>query len=98
MDRSQALITWRAPLPVVGAAPIAGWVTKPDSTWAWCLAPLDGGRTRLVSRVHAVYDWGHSLSAVLRVFLMEFGDFAMMRRMLLGIKGRTESVNRGPAS
>ena len=66
--------------------------TKPDSTWAWKLTPHEGGGTRLVNRVHAVYDWGHPLSALFGVFLMEFGDFAMMRRMLLGIKSRAEST------
>jgi hypothetical protein len=30
--------------------------TKPDSTWAWGLTPTDHG-TRLVTRVHAVYEW-----------------------------------------
>jgi|SRR5664280_555275 len=79
---------------------ITEWLlwTKPGSTWAWKLAPLDGGRTRLVSRVHAVYDWGHPLSALVGVLLMEFGDFAMMRRMLLGIKARAESINSEPTS
>ena len=61
--------------------------TKPDSTWAWRLTPTDHG-TRLVTRVHAVYDWHHPLSALLGVVLMEFGDFAMQRRMLRGIKAR----------
>jgi hypothetical protein len=28
------------------------------------------------------------------VVLMEFGDFAMMRRMLLGIERRAETMNR----
>ena len=66
--------------------------TKPDSTWAWRLTPQEGGGTRLVNRIHAVYDWGRPLSALLGVLLMEFGDFAMMRRMLLGIKARAEST------
>lgn len=65
--------------------------TKPDSTWAWRLTPTDDG-TRLVTRVHAVYDWRHPLSALLGVVLMEFGDFAMQRRMLRGIKTRAESL------
>jgi hypothetical protein len=30
---------------------------KPDSTWAWTLSALPDGRTRLVTRVHAAYDW-----------------------------------------
>jgi hypothetical protein len=66
--------------------------TKPDSSWAWSLSPVDGGRTRLVSRVHAVYDWEHPVSALAGIVLLEFGDFAMMRRMLLGIKSRAESA------
>ena len=69
--------------------------TKPDSTWAWRLTPTDGNGTRLVTRVHAVYDWRHPLSAIVGVVLMEFGDFAMQRRMLRGIKARAETVPSG---
>jgi hypothetical protein len=56
------------------------------------LTELDDGRTRLVTRVHAVYDWTRPAMALLGVVLMEFGDFAMMRRMLLGIKERAEGI------
>jgi hypothetical protein len=66
---------------------------KPDSTWCWTLTELDDGRTRLVTRVHAVYDWTRPAMALLGVVLMEFGDFAMMRRMLLGIKERAEGMH-----
>jgi hypothetical protein len=69
--------------------------TKPDSTWAWKLTPADGDRTRLVTRIHAVYDWRHPLMALLGVILMEFGDFAMQRRMLRGIKAGAESLVAG---
>ena len=68
--------------------------TKPDSTWAWRLTPAGRGGTRLVTRIHAVYDWRHPLMALLGVLLMEFGDFAMQRRMLHGIKTRAESLVR----
>jgi hypothetical protein len=64
---------------------------KPDSTWAWTLHDLGDGRTRLVTRVHALYDWSRPASALFGVLLLELGDFAMMRRMLLGIKERAES-------
>jgi hypothetical protein len=67
---------------------------KPDSTWSWVLRDLGDGRTRLVTRVHALYDWSHPAIAAFGVVLMEFGDFAMMRRMLLGIKQRAESTSR----
>jgi hypothetical protein len=65
--------------------------TKPDSTWSWRLTPTDGNGTRLLTRVH-VYDWRHPLTALLGALLMEFGDFAMQRRMLRGIKARAETL------
>jgi hypothetical protein len=67
------------------------WI-KPDSTWSWRLIALPGQRTRLITRVHALYDWSRPLNAVLGVLLLEVGDFAMMRRMLLGIKARAERL------
>ena len=66
---------------------------KPDSTWAWALTDLGDGSTRLVTRVHAIYEWRKPLRALLGVVLMEFGDFAMMRRMLRGIKARAETLH-----
>ena len=73
---------------------VRSWLlwTKPDSTWSWRLTPTATGGTRLVTRIHVVYDWSHPLMAVLGVVLMEFGDFAMMRRMLRGIKSRAEAL------
>jgi hypothetical protein len=70
--------------------------TKPDSTWAWQLTRTATGGTRLVTRVDARYDWRHPLSGLLGLVLMEFGDFAMLRRMLRGIKARAESLNQQP--
>ncbi len=69
---------------------------KPDSTWGWQLTDTGHGETRLVTRVHAVYAWRHPLTALLGVVLMESGDFAMMRRMLRGIKERAETLARDP--
>jgi hypothetical protein len=66
--------------------------TKPDSSWVWSLTALPGGKTRLVTRVSVVYDWSRPLGAALAVLLMEFGDFPMQRRMLLGIKVRAEAL------
>jgi hypothetical protein len=66
--------------------------SKPDSTWAWQLTATDGGGTRLVTRIHTVYDWRNPPMALLGVLLMEFADFAMLRRMLRGIKARAESL------
>jgi hypothetical protein len=67
---------------------------KPDSTWVWTLTELGDGKTRLVTRVHALYDWMKPASALLGLVLMELGDFAMMRRMLRGIKERAETLHK----
>ncbi len=64
--------------------------TKPGSTWSWQLTPTAESGTRLVTRIHAAYDWRHPANAFFGVVLMELGDFAMMRRMLRGIKVRAE--------
>jgi hypothetical protein len=71
--------------------------TKPHSSWAWSLTPLAGGRTRLVSRLRDRYPWRQSPAlAFLSLILFEHGDFAMMRRMFLGIRSRAErSVTGG---
>jgi hypothetical protein len=62
---------------------------KPDSTWAWKLTDVDGG-TRLVTRLRIHYRWNQPLGAVASLVLNEFGDFPMMRRMLLNLKRRAE--------
>ena len=80
---------------------VGSWMlwTKPDSTWSWRLAPTASGGTRLVARIHAVYDWSRPPMAIMGIVLMEFGDFAMMRRMLRGIRTRAETIgdDRAPA-
>jgi hypothetical protein len=66
---------------------------KPDSTWAWKLVLLEGGRTRLVTRLKARYAWEAPGSAILSLVLLEFGDFPMIRRVLKGIKARAELMS-----
>ena len=63
---------------------------KPDSTWSWRLDATATGGTRLVVRLKQRYDLGHPAAALLSMFLMEFGDFAMMRRQLQSLKRRAE--------
>jgi hypothetical protein len=72
--------------------------TKPDSTWVWKLVPTAQGGTRLITRIHAVYDWKQPMMALLGLLLMEFGDFPMLRRMLRGIRQRAEPLPRKPES
>jgi hypothetical protein len=72
--------------------------SKPDSTWSWTLSTLPGDRTRLVTRLKQRYPWESPGMAVFTLLLLEFGDFAMMRRMLPGIKVRAERSARGGAA
>jgi hypothetical protein len=66
----------------------------PDSTWSWKLTLLPGDRTRLITRMKQDYRWETPRLATFNLILMEFGDFAMERRMLKGIKARAEAVGR----
>jgi hypothetical protein len=66
---------------------------KPRSSWAWKLVPLEGGRTRLISRLKQRYDWRASPgSALLTLILFEFGDFPMMRKLFLNVKQRAQRL------
>lgn len=67
---------------------------QPISTWAWCLSEGEDGTTRLVTRIRIFYDWRRPASALFSLLLNEFGDYPMMRRMLLGIKERAEGMAR----
>lgn len=69
---------------------------KPDSTWAWRLEPVDVNRTRLVTRLKVRYRCRPD--ALVTVPLIEFGDFAMMRRMLLGLRDRAERHRSQPSA
>lgn len=66
---------------------------KPDSTWAWRLR-RDGERTRLVTRLRILYRWNRPAEAIFSLVLNEFGDFPMMRRMLLTMRARAETSAR----
>lgn len=63
--------------------------SKPDSSWAWGLTALPGGRTRLVTRLRQRYSPGPE--SLVTIPLLELGDFTMMRRMLTGLKQRAEA-------
>lgn len=52
--------------------------TTPIRSWCWQLIPLADGRTRLISRLHAAYDWRRP-GVLITVVLMEFGDYPMLR-------------------
>jgi hypothetical protein len=72
------------------------WRT-PNRTWAWRLVPLSDGRTRLISRLHTLYEWSRPW-VLGTVLLMEIADYPMMRRMLRGIRNRAETEHRRRAA
>lgn len=69
--------------------------TKADSSWAWVLRPVEGGvgRTRLITRLKVRYQ--AAPSTLIAVPMIEIGDFAMMRRMLLNIRARATRLASG---
>jgi hypothetical protein len=65
---------------------------QPLSTWSWVLTPMGADHTRLVTRLRIDVDWHHPAMSTLTTVLNEFGDYPMMRRMLLGIRDRAEAT------
>lgn len=71
---------------------IVWWDAKLHLTpWTWVLQPLPYGGTRLLTRVRSRTEWRHP-STVMWVPLLELADFPMMRKCLLNIRARAESI------
>ena len=80
----------------LGAEPLAAVGEAAHSTWAWNLAALEGGKTRVTARLKDAHSWRDSPgNALLSLVLFEFGDFPMMRKLLLGVKRRAEGTRSG---
>ena len=69
---------------------ISWWNKKGDTTWVWGIYPEGTTKTRLITRVRVKYDW--LSTAIIFNLLIEFFDFPMMRKCMLGIKKRAESI------
>jgi hypothetical protein len=67
------------------------WDKNHLTTWAWMLDPIAQGGTRLVTRVRSRASWHHPTTAIW-LLLFEVADFPLMRKCLLGIKRRAESM------
>lgn len=66
------------------------WDKQGGTSWLWTLDPIDEEHTRLITRVRVRYAW---LSpAILFHLLIEFADIVMMRKCMLGIRRRAESL------
>jgi len=64
-------------------------------TWFWSLAPLNAGATRLILRVRGEMQIKAAMLPL--VGLTAVGEFAMVRRMLTGIKQRVEGTPPTPS-
>ncbi len=65
-------------------------------SWTFFLEPLEGGRSRFIERIRAVYDF--NLAGLLLYLAVEPADFVMMRKQMLNLKRRAElTAPRGPA-
>ncbi len=69
---------------------ILWWDKIDDTTWVWGIYSDGEQCCRLVTRVRMKYRW-LSLSAIFNL-VIEFFDLPMMRKCMLGIKKRAESI------
>jgi hypothetical protein len=70
------------------------WGTLPDATWSWVLEPQADGTTGLITRIRSHYRW---LSpSIAFSLLVEFADIWMIRKMLLNVRERAESLALAP--
>jgi len=67
------------------------WDRKGDTTWVWEIHPEGTDRCRLITRVRMQYNW-FSFSLPFSL-LVEFFDLPMMRKCMLGIKRRAETIS-----
>jgi hypothetical protein len=68
------------------------WGTLPDTTWLWVVEPQVDGTTRLITRIRSRYRW---LSpSIAFSMLVEFADIWMIRKMLLNLRERAETLAR----
>jgi hypothetical protein len=70
----------------------ARWSGRPAPGHALGVRAVARRLSRRVARNHTRHDWRRPSATLLSVFLMEFGDDAMMSRMLLGLRDRAETL------
>jgi hypothetical protein len=62
------------------------WGTPGDTTWVWQLDRNSDGSTRLLTRIRSRIRW--TPASIAFSALLEFADFWMIRKMLLGVRER----------
>jgi hypothetical protein len=68
------------------------WDGKGYCTWLWSLTQVAPVCTRQVTRVRTRYRWAHP-ALLFSLLLVEPWDFPMMRKSMMGIKSRAESLH-----
>jgi hypothetical protein len=66
------------------------WDKRGDSSWVWEIHPEGETHSRLVTRVRVKYRWFSP--AIAFNLLIEFFDILMMRKCMLGIRRRAETM------
>lgn len=66
------------------------WGQPGDMSWLWLLDPVSETETRLITRVRLKYRWTHP--SIVFYLCLDVGDIVMMRKCMLGIKRRAESL------
>jgi hypothetical protein len=66
------------------------WDHEGDTTWLWEVVAVDEHASRLITRVRMRYRW-RSPAAVFNL-LIELADWPMMRKCMLGIRRRAETL------
>jgi hypothetical protein len=61
-------------------------------SWAFVLEPTGDGRTKLIERLRFRFSGPQAVGTELAMEAMGFGVFLMMRRQMLGIRGRSERL------
>jgi hypothetical protein len=61
-------------------------------SWAFVLEPTSDGRTKLIERLRFRFSGPQAVGTELAMEAMGFGVFLMMRRQMLGIRGRSERL------
>lgn len=69
---------------------ILWWDKKGNGTWGWYLVPMEGNKTRLITRLRTKYDF--KFPWVIYYLIYDFGDIVMMSKCMLGIKERAEAM------
>jgi len=68
------------------------WGEPGGMSWLWYLYQIEENKTRLITRVRLKYEWTDPI--IFGYLCLDVGDIIMMRKCMLGIKERAESLTK----